>query len=101
MNACQRTRFQPCAASLVTIDTQEPLDHTNIPKCRIHDVTYPEIGLLRQGLRNREASRKGGGVKNRLNALFTVSKSVSNTKDCIILGYYGVFNITERFPYCK
>ena len=43
--ASEATLFQPHEA--------------NTPKCRIHDVTYPEIGLLRQGLRNGEASRMG------------------------------------------
>ena len=30
--------------------------NTNTPKCRIHDVTYPEIELLSKGLRKRAAS---------------------------------------------
>ena len=46
----------------------------NTPKCRIPDVTYPEIELLRQGFGRWKPSKVGGVVKNRLNVLFTVSK---------------------------
>ena len=44
---------------------------------------------------------QGGGIKNVQNELFTVVKSFTNTEDCIILGYYGDFSITEKFSYCK
>ena len=39
--------------------------------------------------------KRGGGVKNVPEALFTVGKPFSNTEDSIVTQYYSVFRITN------
>ena len=51
-------------------------EKSNILKCRLRDLTYPEIKLLHRGLREREASKMGREVEDGLDALFTVCKTV-------------------------
>ena len=52
---------------------------TNTPKCRICDVTYPEIGIPRHGLWRRAASRIGRGIKKRINSRRSSSSGNRNS----------------------